>query len=137
MAYPDKSDMAFLAGQGIKTLVNLTEYDCYSRAAEKHGLEMKSIFIPEFEPPTQEQIQEFIEVVDSTKEGEAVGVHCMMGRGRTGTMLACYLVAKEGYGAKEAIKETRRQRVYSVETRGQEKAVRDFQKSLQPVPVVG
>lgn len=61
----------------------------------------------------------------------------MMGRGRTGTMLACYLVAKEGYGAKEAIKETRRQRVYSVETRGQEKAVRDFQKSLQPVPVVG
>lgn len=51
MAYPDKSDMAFLAGQGIKTLVNLTEYDCYSRAAEKHGLEMKSIFIPEFEPP--------------------------------------------------------------------------------------
>ena len=68
MAYPDKSDMAFLAGQGIKTLVNLTEYDCYSRAAEKHGLEMKSIFIPEFEPPTQEQIQEFIEVVDSTKE---------------------------------------------------------------------
>lgn len=57
----------------------------------------------------------------------------MMGRGRTGTMLACYLVARKGYQAKEAIKETRRQRVFSVETWSQEKAVRDFEKSLHPV----
>ena len=56
-----------------------------------------------------------------------------MGRGRTGTMLACYLVAKEGYEAEAAIKETRRWRVYSVETRGQERAVRDFRASLQTV----
>ena len=48
-------------------------------------------------------------------------------------MLACYLVARKGYQAKEAIKETRRQRVFSVETWSQEKAVRDFEKSLHPV----
>lgn len=61
-----------------------------------------------------------------------MGVHCAMGRGRTGTMLACYLVAKEGYKPKEAIDETRRRRVSSVETRRQEKAVSDFYESLQP-----
>ena len=64
-------------------------------------------------------------------QDEAVGVHCAMGRGRTGTMLACYLVAAEGYSAEEAIAETRRRRKLSVETRTQEKAVRDFAESLK------
>ena len=69
---------------------------------------------------------------DVPLQGEAVGVHCAMGRGRTGTMLACYLVGREGYKAEAAIEETRRRRVSSVETRRQEKAVRDFYESLQP-----
>ena len=60
------------------------------------------------------------------------GARCNDDRGRTGTLLACYLVAKEGYKAKEAIDETRRRRVSSVETRRQEKAVSDFYDSLQP-----
>lgn len=68
MAYPDDSDMAFLVRQGIKTLINLTEYDDYSEVAKQHGIETKCIFIPEFDPPTLEQIQEFVETVDSTKE---------------------------------------------------------------------
>ena len=54
-----------------------------------------------------------------------------MGRGRTGTMLACYLVAKEGYSAEAAIAETRRRRRGSLETRRQEKAVHRFEQSLK------
>ena len=45
-------------------------------------------------------------------------------------MLACYLVAKEGYSADKAIDETRRRRRNSVETRSQEKGVREFEASL-------
>ena len=44
-------------------------------------------------------------------------MHCAMGCGRTGTMLACYLVAKEGYTADKAIEETRQRRRNSIETR--------------------
>lgn len=62
---------------------------------------------------------------------QAVGVHCAKGRGRTGTMLASYLVAREGYSGDEAIKETRRRRNGSIETRGQEQAVRDFADYLK------
>ena len=62
---------------------------------------------------------------------QAVGVHCAMGCGRTGTMLACYLVAKEGYSADKAIEETRRRRRNSIETRKQEQAVRTFEESLR------
>ena len=62
---------------------------------------------------------------------QGVGVHCAMGRGRTGTMLACYLVAKEGYSGDAAIEETRRRRRGSIETRLQEQAVRDFEDHLR------
>ena len=55
-------------------------------------------------------------------------MHCAMGRGRTGTMLACYLVAKEGYSGDEAIDEIRRRRRGSIETRRQEAAVREFEQ---------
>ena len=54
-----------------------------------------------------------------------------MGRGRTGTMLACYLVAKEGYSAENAIAETRKRRRCSIETRAQEKAVQEFEKWMK------
>ena len=62
---------------------------------------------------------------------QAVGVHCAMGRGRTGTMLACYLVAREDYSPDKAIDETRRRRPGSIETRRQEQAVRDFADHLR------
>ena len=54
-----------------------------------------------------------------------------MGCGRTGTMLACYLVSKEGYSAEEAIAEVRRRRKNSIETKTQEKAVIEFERSLK------
>ena len=57
-----------------------------------------------------------------------MGVHCAMGRGRTGTLLACYLVAKEGYTAEQAIEETRKRRRNSIETRTQENVVHEFEK---------
>lgn len=70
-----------------------------------------------------------MDLIDKT-EG-AVGVHCAMGCGRTGTILACYLVASEGYSANDAIIEARKRRKGSIETRRQEQAVRDYEKSLK------
>lgn len=70
-----------------------------------------------------------MDLIDKT-EG-AVGIHCAMGCGRTGTILACYLVASEGYSADDAIIETRKRRKGSIETRRQEQAVRDYEKSLK------
>ena len=70
-----------------------------------------------------------MDLIDKT-EG-AVGVHCAMGCGRTGTILACYLVAREGYSADDAIIETRKRRRGSIETRRQEQAVRDYERSFR------
>lgn len=57
---------------------------------------------------------------------QAVGVHCALGFGRTGTMLACYLVKEQGLAAGDAIAEIRRLRPGSIETYEQEKAVFQF-----------
>lgn len=57
---------------------------------------------------------------------QAVGVHCALGFGRTGTMLACYLVKERGLAAGDAVAEIRRLRPGSIETYEQEKAVFQF-----------
>ncbi|EHH50422.1 hypothetical protein EGM_01252, partial [Macaca fascicularis] len=74
-----------------------------------------------------DQIDRFVQIVDEANaRGEAVGVHCALGFGRTGTMLACYLVKERGLAAGDAIAEIRRLRPGSIETYEQEKAVFQF-----------
>ena len=71
-------------------------------------------------------------IVDrETNVGGRVAIHCAMGCGRTGTMLACYLVNKQGLSADEAIAETRKRRKGSIENRKQEQAVRDYEQHLK------
>ncbi|NXU12698.1 DUS23 phosphatase, partial [Pardalotus punctatus] len=54
----------------------------------------------------------------------------MLGRGRTGTMLACYLCKEENLDAGDAILKTRQLRPASIETRQQEQAVMRFCQRL-------
>ncbi|NWX09416.1 DUS23 phosphatase, partial [Caloenas nicobarica] len=50
----------------------------------------------------------------------------MLGYGRTGTMLACYLAKARDMSGADAIREIRRLRPGSIETREQEEAVIRF-----------
>ncbi|NXW88431.1 DUS23 phosphatase, partial [Alopecoenas beccarii] len=50
----------------------------------------------------------------------------MLGHGRTGTMLACYLAKARDMSGADAIREIRRLRPGSIETREQEEAVIRF-----------
>ncbi|NXF77673.1 DUS23 phosphatase, partial [Sclerurus mexicanus] len=63
--------------------------------------------------------------------GQAVAVHCMLGYGRTGTLLGCYLAKVGHLSGIEAIREIRRLRPGSIETPEQEQAVIQFCQSLR------
>lgn len=68
---------------------------------------------------------------------QAVAVHCMLGHGRTGTMLACYLVKTQKMSGSDAIREIRRLRPGSIETREQEQAVMEFHRRFRYVQPPG
>ncbi|NXB66863.1 DUS23 phosphatase, partial [Struthidea cinerea] len=83
-------------------------------------------------PPTPEQIQSFLQIVEEANgRGEAVAVHCMLGYGRTGTLLACYLCKERHLAGGDAIREIRRLRPGSIETPEQEQAVIRFCQCLR------
>ena len=56
----------------------------------------------------------------------AIAVNCRWGKGRTGTMICCYLVHSEGLTAHEAICRVRALSPGSLETKGQEEFVEEF-----------
>ncbi|XP_065510066.1 dual specificity protein phosphatase 23 [Caloenas nicobarica] len=116
----------FLLGQGVRHLVSLSE-----RPPPHHGccpaIRLHRLRVPDFTPPTPGQIRSFLRLVEEANgQGEAVAVHCMLGYGRTGTMLACYLAKARDMSGADAIREIRRLRPGSIETREQEEAVIRF-----------
>ncbi|XP_068946930.1 dual specificity protein phosphatase 23-like [Petaurus breviceps papuanus] len=116
----------FLWAQGVRHLVSLTEQGP-PHSGTCPGLTVHRLRIPDFCPPAPEQIDLFVSLVDEANaRGEAVGIHCTWGYGRTGTMLACYLVKEKGLTGEEAVAEIRGLRPGSIETREQEKAVFQF-----------
>ena len=129
MAKPASSvyDFEFLKDKGFEAIVSLTEYPLRKVLIEEFGFSVKHIPVIDFQAPTLEQIEDFVTFAENARsEGKKLVVHCDAGVGRTGTMLACYLVSK-GYNAADAIEEVRTKRPGSVETIEQEEVVIKFE----------
>ncbi len=116
-----------LREEGIGAVVTLTTRAIAPPIYKKYDMDYLHLPIRDFTPPEQQQIDDFIEFCKEQKEaGKAILVHCQAGIGRTGVMLACYLVNK-GYSASEAIKNIRRLRPGALETVEQENAVFEYE----------
>ncbi len=119
-------DLAYLQEQGVEAVVSLTEIPLDEVALEDVGMAFLHLPTLDMTPPTQGDIGRFIWFAGARiSEGRPVAVHCLAGRGRTGTMLACFLVHR-GMPAQAAIDEIRQLRPGSIETLEQEEAVRAY-----------
>jgi atypical dual specificity phosphatase len=91
-----------------------------------------SIHIPieDMHAPTMEQLDCAVSAIRRAREkGMGLAVHCAAGLGRTGTVLAAYLVS-QGFDAHEAIARVRELRPGSIETPEQEAAIEEYARRM-------
>ena len=125
------NDLAELTSLGVGAIVSLTERPINPVLLREMGFRYLHLPVRDFTAPTRGQVRDFVDFVDQCLAADvAVVVHCGAGIGRTGTMLAGYLVA-QGKSAREAIAEVRMRRPGAIETADQERCIADFQKTVK------
>lgn len=125
-----EDDLLFLRREGIRKIISLTMAPLDEHEVTRFSFKAVHIPIPDGGIPTCGQLEQFVSAVGKWLEkGEKVVIHCGAGYGRSGTMLACYLV-KTGLASDEAIERVRLFRPASIETIQQEKCVVDYELHL-------
>lgn len=100
-------DLATLRGHGVDALLSLTETPLPGGALERHRLVGLHLPVDDFHAPTTAQMLDALAFLDDARATSTpVAVHCLAGQGRTGTVLAAYLI-RGGLSADEAIAEVR------------------------------
>ena len=129
MSYPESADaFTLLWKMGIRALINFTEEPLPAEILRKVGILTEHIPVVDFTAPTLNQVEQALTMIHFYLEiNMPVAVHCIAGLGRTGTILACYLV-REGMSADEAITTIRRWRPGSIETLDQETVIHDYEQ---------
>lgn len=123
------SEIDWILKQGVKSIVTMTE----NSLPESWVKNVKYLHVPteDFSAPDMEQIDEAVEFIRNRIESnEPVMVHCAAGIGRTGTILACYLIKYEKIPAKNAIQKVRKERPGSIQSESQEIAISLYYKFL-------
>ncbi|KPL12101.1 hypothetical protein AMJ85_01990 [candidate division BRC1 bacterium SM23_51] len=121
-----------LRQEGIGAIVSLDEEGLPDDVVAQHGFVYRHYPIDDFCAPTLEQAGAFVRFVDEQlADGRAVVAHCWAGIGRTGTMLACYLIHR-GQSAGEAQRKVRR--LGGIESREQEQFLREFEQAWRNEP---
>lgn len=129
--YPyDDRALRELADRGVRVLVNLHKRSHSPELLARYGLTEHHLPVLAFIPPTPEQPEQGVTAIEQAiAAGQKVAVHCAAGLGRTGTLLACYLV-KQGLDPSEALARVREVRPGSVETPEQEAAIATYAREI-------
>ena len=130
-AIPTSNDeVQWVIEQGVKSIVTVREEpleDDWIKDVNYLHVHSNDMGVPEF--------NDLVHAVDfihrRITNNEPVMVHCLAGMGRTGTLLACYLVKYQKMSAGDAIQKVREERPGSIQSYPQEEMIFQFAKSLQ------
>ena len=133
--YPaSKGQVEWLAKSGVRSILSLTEQPLPAAWTEGLGMAAGHVAMADHLPPSVEAMGRGVDFIQrELAEGRSVLVHCLAGEGRTGCVLAAYLIRTRKLGAEEALATLRKVKPEFVEWR-QEPAVREFASSEAPNP---
>ncbi len=120
------ADLAWLREQGIGAVLTMTETALDAEALTRHGLDSLHLPVADMTAPTPEQFERALRFIDQHRvRGTSVVVHCLVGQGRTGVILAAYPV-RHGASPAQALAEVRSACPGAVENPEQERALDAF-----------
>ena len=130
-AIPTSTDeIQWAIEQGVKSIVTVREEPLdsdWTNDVNYLHVHSNDMGVPEFD--------DLIHAIDfihtRITNNETVMVHCLAGLGRTGTLLACYLIKYQKMSADKAIQKLRAESPGSIQSVPQEEIIFQFEKYIQ------
>ncbi|XP_054986384.1 dual specificity protein phosphatase CDC14B isoform X5 [Sorex araneus] len=91
----------YFKNHNVSTIIRLNKRVYDAKRFTSAGFEHYELFFADGSAPTDDIVRDFLDICENA-EG-AVAVHCKAGLGRTGTMIACYLMKHYRMTAAESI----------------------------------
>jgi atypical dual specificity phosphatase len=127
-----EEEFEWLLARGIRSVVTVREVPLPDEWFNGGDISYLHLRVEDFDAPSIEDLVMSVSFIEEQLGSDKpVMVHCAAGKGRTGTVLAAYLVKNHNLGAKEAIEKLRSIRPGSVQSVAQETAVSMYEKFLK------
>jgi len=124
-----KDEVKWLQEEGVKSIVTIRE----EPLDEDWTSDMNYLHVlsDDMGVPTFDDLKNSVDFIHNRiEDNEPVMVHCLAGLGRTGTILACYLIKYEKMSAEDAIQHVREKRHGSIQSFVQEELIFQYAKTL-------
>ena len=130
----------WLIKNNIKSIVTVREFPLPQKWLvdnEKETIinDYKFVYVKDYGVPSLEVLDNIVDYINIkiTKEKKPLVVHCAAGKGRTGTILAAYLLKQDNISSQEAIKKIRSLRPGSIQSKIQEEILHKYETFLNGI----
>ena len=124
-----KDEIKWIQEEGVKSIITIRE-----EPLDKNWIDdiiYLHVLSDDMGVPSFDDLKSSVDYIHNRIQNEEpVMVHCLAGLGRTGTILACYLIKYEKMSAIDAIQHVREKRHGSIQSFVQEEMIFQYEKTL-------